>query len=100
MVGRSMSYTDEQKIGVVPKGNYSKQLERLYAMKISIGSPYSTIYVYDAVRAGKRATLRRERVHTGDTARQARQLALKFKILRQSIEVHYENGKPKTKTVK
>lgn len=95
-----MSYTDEQKIGSTPKGNYDNQLDRLYAMKISIGSPHSTIYIYDAVRGGKRATLRREKVHTNDTARQARQLALKFKILRQSIEVHYENGKPKTKTVK
>jgi hypothetical protein len=95
-----MSYVEEQKIGVVVRDNPANHLARLYAMKIVIGDKYSVYHILDRDFNGIRATLRRERSLTSDLPRQAREAARKWRILRNNIEVIYENAEPKTKKTK
>lgn len=91
---------NEQKIGIVVSDDPTNHLPRMYAMKIVVGDRYSYVHVLDAERGGKRTALRKEKAATVDVCRVAREQARKFKILRQSIEVQYENAKSKTKTAK
>jgi hypothetical protein len=95
-----MFNVEEQKIGITVRDNPEKHLHRLYAMRISVGETWSTIYILDREIKGNRATLRREKSRTIDMPRQARALARHWKILRNNIEVVYEDSEPKTKKAK
>ena len=95
-----MFNVEDQKIGIVVKDNPEKHLHRLFAMKITVGDTWSTIYILDREMKGKRAILRREKSRTIDMPRQARALARHWKILRNNIEVVHEDSEPKTKKTK
>ena len=82
---------DKEKIGVVVPGDPSRHLLRLNAMKLIIGERRSTLEIYGEVTNQGRPRIRRESHLNQSFARQAREYALNWKILRQNIEVHYEN---------
>ena len=83
---------DKEKIGVVVPGDPSKHLHRLTMMKLIIGERRSAIEIYGEVTNQGRPRIRRESHLNQSFARQAREYALKWKILRKNIEVHYENA--------
>ena len=82
---------EEQKIGLVVPGDPTRHLHRLNAMKLTIGERRSTIELLGEVTNQGRPRIRKESHLNQSFARQAREYALNWKILRQNIEVHYEN---------
>ena len=82
---------EHEKIGLVVPGDPKRHLHRLNAMKLIIGERRSTIELYGEVTNQGRPRIRREAHLNQSFTRQAREYALNWKILRQNIEVHYEN---------
>ena len=83
---------DHQKIGLVVNNDPSKHLGRLYKMVIKIGKSRSILEIYGAETNQGRPRIRKETFLNQSFARQAREYALKWKILRNNIEVIDENS--------
>lgn len=82
---------NEQKIGVVVPNDPSRHLHRLHKMVIKIGESRSTLEIFGAETNQGRPRIRRETFVNQSFARQAREYALKWRILRNNIEVIDEN---------
>ena len=82
---------EEQKIGLVVNTDPSRHLGRLYKMVLKIGKSRSTLEIYGAETNQGRPRIRRDTFVNQSFARQAREYALKWKILRRNIEVIHEN---------
>lgn len=93
---------DVQKIGIVVKDDPTNHLPRLYAMRLTMSEPRSKLEILGREDSkGNRPVIRRELHPNISLPRQARQYALKWRILRQNIEViHDKDNKPKTKKSK
>lgn len=82
---------NEQKIGVLTADNPKNHLHRLIKMVITIGEKRSSMEILGAETNQGRPRIRREVFINESFPRQARECALRWKILRKNIEVKYEN---------
>ncbi len=78
-------------IGEVPKLEPRKHLKNLPTMKITLGARKSRLTIYASEAGGVRVRLTSYKVSNYSLPIEARELALKWNILRKNIEVINEN---------
>lgn len=93
LVGDTMDTLDLEKwhIGEVPMLEPRKHLKNLPMMKIVLGARKSRLTIYGAESGGVRPRVTSYKVSTRSLPIEARELALKWNLLRKNIEVTHEN---------
>lgn len=82
---------DHWRIGVLARRDLSKQLHTYPMMRITVGKNRSKIEIYGPVKLNGRPRYTSTPVPNMNVCIQARELAIKWDIIRDNVEVIYED---------